>query len=103
MKNRFFRPKFRRMFCNVLIQQHFDYTCLAWYRNFTEKKKKKIQIMKNKCIRFCLRLGKMHHMSEENFKLLNWLPNCERLDQCINNVTFKFVNNTCPYYLKEIF
>ena len=24
-------------------------------------------------------------------------------DQCINTITFKFVNDTCPYYLKEIF
>ena len=26
----------------------------------------------------------------------------KRLVQCINTITFKFVNNTRPYYLKEI-
>ena len=26
----------------------------------------------------------------------------QRVNQCINTITFKFVNNTCPYYLKEM-
>ena len=30
--------------------------------------------MQNKCIRFCLKLDKMHHISEEDFKTINWLP-----------------------------
>ena len=59
--------------------------------------------MQNKCIRFCLRLVKMHHISDEDFRLINWLPTSKRVDQCINTITFKFVNDTCPYYLKEIF
>ena len=59
--------------------------------------------MQNKCIRFCLRLAKMHHISEEDFILINWLTTSKRAEQCINTTTFKFVNNTCPYYLKDIF
>ena len=90
------------MLCKTLIQPHFDYACPAWYPNLTEKTKKKTQIMQNKCIRFCLRLDKMHHISED-FRLINWLPTNKRVDQCINTITFKFVNNTCFYYLKEIF
>ena len=66
-KNRFLSPELRRMLCNALIQPHFDYVCPAWYTNLTEKTKKKIQIMQNKCIRFCLRLNKMHHISEADF------------------------------------
>ena len=50
-KNRFLSPELRRMFYNALIQSHFDST---FYPNLTEKTKKKIQIMRNKCIRFCL-------------------------------------------------
>ena len=45
----------------------------------------------------------MHHISEEDFKSINWLPISKRVNQCINTVTFKFVNNTGLYYLKEIF
>ena len=35
--------------------------------------------------------------------MINWLPTSKRVDQCINTIAFKFVNNTFPYYLKEIF
>ena len=30
-KNRFLSPELRRMLCNALIQQHFDYACPACY------------------------------------------------------------------------
>ena len=30
--------------------------------------------MQTKCIRFCLKLGKMYHISEEDFKAINWVP-----------------------------
>ena len=102
-KNRFLSPELQRMLCNVLIQPHFDYSCPAWYTNLTEKTKKKIRIMQNKCIRLCLRLDKMHHISDKDFRLINWLSTSKRVDRCINTITFKFFNNTCPYYLKEIF
>ena len=101
-KNKFLSLELQRMLCNALIQPHFDYACPAWYPNSTEKTKKKIQIMQNKCIRFCLRLDKMHHKSDKDFRLINWLPTSKRVDQCINTITFKFVSNTRPYYLKEI-
>ena len=91
------------MLCNALIQPHFDYACPAWYPNLTEKTKKKVQIMQNKCIRFYVRLDKMHQISEVDFRLINWLPTSKRVDQCINNITSRFVINTCPYYLKKSF
>ena len=62
--------------------------------------KNKMQITQNQCIMFCLRLDKIHHISEEDFRLI---PTSKRVDQCINIITSKFVNNTCHYYLKEIF
>ena len=95
-KNRFLSPELRIMLCNALIQPHFDYTCPTWYPNLTEKTKKKLQIIQNKCIRFGLRLDKMHPISDEDFRLINWLPTNKRVDQCINTITFKFVNDTCP-------
>ena len=61
-KSRFLSPELRRMLCNALIQPHFDYACPAWYPNLTEKMKKKMQVTQNKCISFCLRLDKMHHI-----------------------------------------
>ena len=100
-KNRNLTKGLRRMLCNALIRPHFDYACPAWYSNLNEKTKKKIQIMQNKCIRFCFKLDKMHHISEEEFRLINWLPTSKRVDQYINTIIYNFVNNTCPYYLKK--
>ena len=102
-KNKFLTPELSRLLCNALIQPHFDYTCTAWYPNFTEKTKKKIQIMQNNYIWFYLRLDKMQHLSLVEFRSINWLPTKERVHQCINAIFFKFVNQNCPFYLNEIF
>ena len=64
--------------------------------------KKKLQIMQNKCIRFCLKLDKMHHISED-FKAINQLPVDQRVQQSLNVTVFKYVNKACPYYMKEVF
>ena len=44
----------------------------------------------------------MHHISAEDFRLIIGLPTSKRVDQCINSVTFKFVNNTCSLFREEI-
>ena len=102
-KNKFLTPELGRMLWNALIQLHFNCACTAWYPNLTEKAKKKIQVMQNKCIRFCLRLDKMQHISLAEFRSINWLPTKERVHQCINAINFKFVNKNYPFYLNEIF
>ena len=96
-KNRFLSSELRRVLCNALIHPHFDYACPAWYPNLTGKTKKKIQIMQDKYIRFCLRLDKMCHISEEDFRLINWLPTSKRVDQCINTITFKFAKKISEF------
>ena len=40
--------------------------------------------MPNKCICFCLKLDKMHHFSEEDFKTINWLPVDQRVQESLN-------------------
>ena len=45
----------------------------------------------------------MHHISEGEIRLINWLPINERVDRCIYTITYNFVNHTCPYCLNEIF
>ena len=54
--------------------------------------------MQNKCIRFCHKLDKMHHISEKEFRLISWLHNSKRVDQCKPSIS-----NICPCYLSEIF
>ena len=65
------------------MQPHFDYACSALYPNLTQKPKKKLQVIQNKCIRFCLQLHKMSTISDEEFKDLNWLPVITRFEQCV--------------------
>ena len=101
-KSRFLTLTLRRLLCNALIQPHVDYACSAWYSNLTKKLKNRIQISQKKCIRFCLQLEKMAHLSHKVFETLNWLPVTERFNQCINSIVFKYVNNQCPKYLNEV-
>ena len=90
-KNRFLIPTLRRLLCNALIQPYFDYACSPWYPNLT-----KIQTSQNKCICFCLQSDKMTQKSREEFETQNWLPVTEKINQCINSIVFKYVNDQCP-------
>ena len=98
-KQSFLSTSLRRLLCNALIQPHFDYACSAWYPNLTKKHKKRIQIMQNKCIRFCMNLGNRHHISANDFKEINWLPTKERFEQCVCVSTFKFWKEKSPAYM----
>ena len=71
-KNKFLTPALRRMQC--------AYSATFWLpahslepKSYKKKTKKEIQIMQNKCIRFCLRLVKMQHISLAKFRLINWI------------------------------
>ena len=88
--------------CNAIIQPHFDYACSAWYPNVTQKLKKKLQVMQNKCIHFC-QLEKISTVSHKEIKDLNWLPVTNRFEQCVILIVFKFINSNCLYYLNEVF
>ena len=101
-KNDFLTLKLRRLLCNALIQPHFDYACSAWYPNLSKKLKHRIQTTQ-KCMRFCLRLDKLKHISNEEFEHLNWLPVTYRFKQCVISIVFKYFNEQCPNYLNEVF
>ena len=73
-QNQFLSPELRRVLCNAIIQPHFDYACYAWSPKLTQKLKKKLQVMQNKCISFCLQLDKMSTIFHKELKALNWLP-----------------------------
>ena len=102
-KNKFLTPNLRRMLCNALIQPHFDYACLSWYSGLTKALKTKIQIMQNKCIRFCLNLNNLDHIGFTEFKEINWLNTSDRIIQCACSAVFKFFQKSCPEYMSEIF
>ena len=102
-KNKYLTPNLRRLLCNALIQPHFDCACSAWHHNLSNKLKDKIQTSQNKCIRFCLQLDKMSHISHKEFETINWLSIKERYSQCVNSIAFKYFDNQYPHYLNEVF
>ena len=42
-KNKYLTRNLRRLFCNALIQPHFDYACSVWFPNLSKKLKNRIQ------------------------------------------------------------
>ena len=103
MKNRFWTLELSWLLCNAKKQPHFDYAYSAWYTSLTQKLKKKLQVMQNKCICFCLQLDKMFTIYHKEFKDLNWLPVITRFEKCVISIAFKFINGNCPYFLNESF
>ena len=76
----FVTPALRHLFCNTLIQPHFDYACSAWYPNLIKKIKHKIHTTQNKCKYFRLQLDKSDmppHAKREYRKKL--IRNSERM------------------------
>ena len=102
-KGDFLTPELRRLLCNALIQPHFDYALSAWYLNLNKGIKDKLQIMQNKCIRFCLKKEARYHIGLNEFATINWLPVNHRANQCFSSNAFKFFNNLSPVYMEQVF
>ena len=91
------------LLCNTLIQPHFDYACSAWYPNLNNRLKSKLQILQNKCIRFCQNLDSKAHIGSTYFEKINWLPLNDPFEQCNSSMTFKYFNYLSPLYMNDIF
>ena len=89
-KNKSLTPVLRRLLCNSLIKSHFDHVSSAWYPILTHEIKIKVQIRQNKCIRYCLQLDEMIHISKNKFETLNWLPVKDRFNQSTNSIVLKY-------------
>ena len=85
------------------MQPHFDYACSVWYRNLNKKIKTKLQTLRNKCVRFRLQLDNKAHVGITEFKHINWLPINYRFRRCLAANVFKFFDDKCPVYMKDVF
>ena len=92
-----------RLLCSALIQPHFDHACSPWYPNLNNRLKSKLQILENKCIRFCLNLNSRAHIGITEFEKINWLLINDRFKQCICSMTFKYLNYLSPLYINDAF
>ena len=102
-KNVFLTSKLRCLFCNALIQPHFDYACSPWYPKLIKKLKHRIQTTRNKCVRFFLQLDKLKHIFHEALKCLNWLPVNYRFKKSVNSIVFMYFIEQFPNYMNEVF
>ena len=75
----------------------------AFYSNLNNRLKSKLQILQNKCIRFCLNLDSKAHIGLTEFEKINWLPINDRFKQCISSVIFKFFNFFSSLYMNNVF
>ena len=100
-KNKLLSPQLRRLLCNALIQPHFDYACSVWYPNLNKKFKPELQTLKNKF--FCLQLDSKDHVGITEFKQINWLPVNYRFRQRLAANVFKFFDDKCPLYMRDVF
>ena len=46
---------------------------------------------------------KLKRISHEEFEHLNWLPLTYMFNQYVTAIVFKYFNDQCPNYLKEVF
>ena len=102
-KKTFLTTPLKRLLCNALIQPHFDYACLAWQGNLNQRLKKKLQVMQNKCIRYCLNLGPMSHIGLKDFLQIDWLSTKDRFLQCLCSTSFNYFKGSSPSFMAEIF
>ena len=65
--------------------------------------KYRIQTTQNNCMRFCLQLDKLKHISHVEFERLNWLPMTCRFKQWANSLVFNYFNEQYPNYLNKVF
>ena len=63
----------------------------------------KLQVLQNKCIRFCLQLVNREHIGTEHFDKVNWLPIDQRFKQCLSTIVFKLLSEMCPQYMNQIY
>ena len=66
-QSRFLTPSLRRLLCNALTQPLFAYVCTAWFSNVSKRLKLRLQALQNKCMRFCLQLGKRPKIRVKEF------------------------------------
>ena len=67
----------------------FDCAYSVWYSNLSQKSRKNLQTTKTECTFFCLNLNKIVHVSLKEFETLNWLPERDTFNQCVNFMVLK--------------
>ena len=99
----FLEEKLRKSICSALIQCHINYACSSWYSGLNKQLKKKLQICRNKTVRFIKNLGHRSHIGFLELNSLNMLKVDFRVKQLRLSHVHKIFNGTGLSYLSEQF
>ena len=87
-----------------LIQCHFDYAFSFWYPGLSQLLGSRLQLTRNKIVRFVLKMGPRSHIGSDVFKSLRWLPVSKRVDQIILSHVYKIKSDrNFPRLYERIF
>ena len=100
---RFLDQNIKKLLCSALVLCLFDYSISSWYCGINKTTSKKLQVAQNKVIRFILNQNIMYHISEDDFKQLNFLNIQNRAKQLRLNHVFNIFNEIGPEYLRSNF
>ena len=100
---RFLDQNIKEILCSALVLCLFDYSISSWYCGINKTTSKKLQVAQNKVIRFIMNQNIMYHISEDDFKQLNFLNIQNRAKQLRLNHVFNIFNEIGPEYLRSNF
>ena len=70
-QNEFLNPELYKLWCNSLVQSHFDYAFISFYPLVNQKRRRKVGVAEDYCICFCLvKLNSRQHIELKNLKKL---------------------------------
>ena len=104
-KDKILSPQLRHLLCNALIYTASFTLCMLSLVPQPQKKnsKQSRKLFKtNVQLRFCLQLDNKAHVGITEFKHINWLPVNYRFRQCLAANVFKFFDDKCPLYMKDV-
>ena len=96
--------KCRKLLCQSLLQSHFDYAYIIWYRSMDKCLKIKLQSAQNTMIRYMLGYSSRHHLEHSDFSSLNCLNVLvpTRIDYLTLNVMLNIYHRSAPTYLYSV-
>lgn len=84
----------------ALVQGHFDYACMSWFKNLPQIK---LQTSQNKLVRLILKLQPLTHLTPAHFSRLKWLKEEDRVNYIQLCMVHRIIENEVPKYLHNYF
>ena len=93
----------RKLLCQALVFSNLEYCTSSWYSSLNSGLRESLNVIQRKCARFCLNLHPRHHVGNDEFRILGWLPFPKRV-RFFNLVhAYKVRAGSSPQYLEQSF